>query len=160
MTNSNIFKVWYCHFLTPWKLINFYGLFFGVTVFFGGLGIIYSIWQQCHSNLPNWWNVAEEIMSYSLAILFPSIINIYADEDGDRNGKNIWTPIVFIAVPVFLIIFAFDTKCWIFPIICLFLSLSAWILGNYNNKMFYPDTLEKEVSDNVNDIQNSLDEDE
>lgn len=160
MTSNNNFKVWWKHFCQPWQYLNFYGYFFGLTVFCGGLGVFYSIYQQANTPSPNWWQVSIDITSYSMALLFPSLVNILGDDESEKNGKIIWTIIFFILLPIGFTVLAILTHCYIFPIGCLLLSMFAWIVGNYNNKSFYSAPLEENVSQQIGKIQEKLDEDE
>ena len=95
---NNIFKVWFLEFRKPWIYINFYGYLI-ISIFFGGFGVFYTIWSESNATVFNSWKVAENLITYSLAILFPSLIYIYGDDVDDVKGRNIWTIIVFIAIP-------------------------------------------------------------
>lgn len=147
---NNIFKVWFSEFRKPWKYINFYGYLI-ISIFFGGFGVFYTIWSESNANVFNSWKVAESLITYSLAILFPSLIYIYGDDVDDVKGRNIWTIIVFIAIPTILAILALSLENWYLTISCVLISFIAWVIANHDNKVFSEETFSEHVR---NETQN------
>ena len=141
---NNIFKVWFSEFRKPWIYINFYGYLI-ISIFFGGFGVFYTIWSESNATVFNSWKVAENLITYSLAILFPSLIYIYGDDVDDVKGRNIWTIIVFIAIPSILAILALSLENWYLTISCVLISFIAWVLANHDNKVFSEETFSDHV---------------
>lgn len=141
---NNIFKVWFSEFRKPWIYINFYGYLI-ISIFFGGFGVFYTIWSESNANFFNSWKVAESLITYSLAILFPSLIYIYGDDVDDVKGRNIWTIIVFIAIPTILAILALSLENWYLTISCVLISFIAWVIANHDNKVFSEETFSEHV---------------
>lgn len=141
---NNIFKVWFSEFRKPWIYINFYGYLI-ISIFFGGFGVFYTIWSELNATVFNSWKVAENLITYSLAILFPSLIYIYGDDVDDVKGRNIWTIIVFIAIPSILAILALSLENWYLTISCVLISFIAWVIANHDNKVFSEETFSDHV---------------
>ena len=145
---NNIFKVWFREFLQPWGRINFYGYLI-ISIFFGGFGVFYTLWSEANADVFNSWKVAENLITYSLAILFPSLIYIFGDIVDDVKGRNIWTIIIFIALPSILAILALSSKNWYLTASCVFMSFIAWVIANHDNKVFseeaYNDRIQAET---------------
>jgi hypothetical protein len=147
---KNIFKVWFDEFLKPWGCLNFYGYLI-ISIFFGGFGVFYTLWGEVNAEVFNSWKVAENLITYSLAILFPSLINIYGDNVEDVKGRNIWTIIVFIAIPSILAIMALSSKNWYMTVPCVFMSFIAWVIANHNNKVFSEETFSDFIQNETKD---------
>lgn len=117
-----------------------------MVVIIGGLGIILSVFDYFMRDSQA-WNITENIISYSLALVIPSTIPIL--QSSNKTNKKVSlievTIFFFILIPLGISIVSYVFRLSILPIICMVISWCVWIIANYENGDLNDSSFEEKI---------------
>ena len=143
--SNNILKELYKRFTKPW-CFSFIWHFVFMIILIGGSGVIMSILNYCIRKTDS-WNIIENIISYSLALIIPSAVSIL--QTFNKTTKKVslieLTLCMFIIAPLIISILSYYFKIYWLPMICMLLSWIAWVIANYENTDLNDDSFEEKI---------------
>ena len=147
--SKNILKELYSRFIKPW-CFSFGWHFIWMIILTGGSGVIMSIVNYYVRGTDS-WNIPENIISYSLALIIPSAASIL--QTFNKTTKKVslieFTIIIFIVIPIILSILSYCFKLYYLPLICMLLSWITWVIANYENTDLNDDSFEEKIKQEI-----------
>lgn len=134
MENQSIFHEWWEQFKSPWRSSSFQWYFWGVVVAIGCVGIYPSIYRLC-VDTATFFDVAESIITYSIALIMPSCIPILLSiyKTDKKVSLVVCSILCYVIMPIALAIITYLSDCLIFVLPLLFISWFTWIVANHDN---------------------------
>lgn len=131
-------------FTEPWSDFSFVLYFLTMIVGFGGIGIYLSIYQYVNisvdaSNIQDLYKdaIAQNMMTYSVAILIPAALSIFLHVIIPRSKHIISHSIITLSLSILniiLICFTFFDGNMLVAIPSTILSWAFWVIANSKNK--------------------------
>ena len=147
--SENILKELYSRFIKPW-CFSFGWHFISMIILTGGAGVIMSIVNYYVRGTDS-WNILENIISYSLALVIPSAASIL--QTFNKTTKKVslieFTISIFIVIPIILSILSYFFSLYFLPLICMLLSWIAWVIANYENTDLNDDSFEEKIKKEI-----------
>ncbi|MED9996414.1 MAG: hypothetical protein UFP03_06425 [Paludibacteraceae bacterium] len=147
--SENILQELYSRFIKPW-CFSFGWHFISMIILTGGAGVIMSIVNYYVRGTDS-WNILENIISYSLALVIPSAASIL--QTFNKTTKKVslieFTISIFIVIPIILSILSYFFSLYFLPLICMLLSWIAWVIANYENTDLNDDSFEEKIKKEI-----------
>lgn len=144
----------------PWRDFSFVLYFLFMIVGFGGIGIHLSIYQYKNfsvdaSNIQDLYKnaIAQNMMTYSVAILIPAALSILLHVIIPSSSKHIIShSIITLSLSILniiLICFTFFDGNMLIAIISTILSWAFWVIANSKNKSLKDDEYSLEIKNSA-----------
>ena len=146
MDNKTIIREWWGQFLSPWTHLSFTLYFLGFVVLIGGAGIYPSLYRL-FSCKGLFWEVAENIMTYSVALIMPACVQVFLSVfRTDKKVSLVLCCLLFFCVlPLVITFLSYTFNC---PYLCftlLLLSWFVWVVANHNNADLFDETFNEKI---------------
>lgn len=153
MKNKSIINEWWEQFLSPWKHSSFKWYFWGFVVAIGCIGIYPSLYRFILGET-TFQEVAENIITYSLALIMPACVPILLSyyKIKQKVSLIVCSLICFVFLPIALVFltYFFQIPLLVFPLLAL--AWFSWIVANHDNVDLidetYNDKIKKETQKN------------
>lgn len=153
MNENSIIKDWWKQFLSPWKYSSFKWYFWGFVVAIGCIGVYPSLYRFCIGTV-EMQDVAESIITYSLALIMPACVPILLSyyKTEKKVSLIVCSLICFVFIPIALVFLTYFFQLPLLVLPLLALAWFSWIVANHDNVDLidetYNEKIKKEVKNN------------